>query len=66
MAQQQVRKSRSEKADREDEGVSSAPQAHSETEAITQHSDELLDEIDSLLEQNAAQFVEGYVQRGGQ
>lgn len=28
--------------------------------------DDLLDEIDSLLESNAEEFVKGYVQKGGQ
>jgi ubiquitin-like protein Pup len=28
--------------------------------------DEILDEIDSLLEENAEEFVQGYVQKGGQ
>jgi len=28
--------------------------------------DDLLDEIDGLLENNAEQFVKGYVQKGGQ
>jgi len=28
--------------------------------------DELLDEIDELLEENAEEFVKNYVQRGGQ
>lgn len=28
--------------------------------------DDLLDEIDSVLETNAEEFVTGYVQRGGQ
>ena len=28
--------------------------------------DALLDEIDGVLEQNAAEFVAGYVQQGGQ
>lgn len=28
--------------------------------------DELLEEIDSVLEQNAEEFVRGYVQRGGE
>jgi len=30
------------------------------------HADDLLDEIDSLLEQNAETFVKEYIQRGGQ
>ena len=28
--------------------------------------DELLDEIDSVLEKNAEEFVQGYVQKGGE
>ena len=28
--------------------------------------DEILDEIDELLEQNAEEFVKGFVQKGGQ
>jgi ubiquitin-like protein Pup len=28
--------------------------------------DALIDEIDGLLEENAAEFVENYIQRGGQ
>ena len=35
------------------------------TEA-TAEIDELLDEIDGVLEQNAEEFVTGYVQRGGE
>ncbi len=37
-----------------------------EIEAHKEHSDELLDEIDALLEDNAAEFVANYVQRGGE
>ncbi|APT84750.1 ubiquitin-like protein Pup [Corynebacterium aquilae] len=32
----------------------------------TQGADDLLDEIDDLLENNAEEFVRGYVQKGGQ
>ncbi|WP_018024047.1 ubiquitin-like protein Pup [Corynebacterium ulceribovis] len=31
-----------------------------------QHTDDLLDEIDDLLESNAEEFVRSYVQKGGQ
>ena len=31
-----------------------------------QHTDDLLDEIDGLLESNAEEFVRSYVQKGGQ
>ena len=35
-------------------------------EAIKEELDELLDEIDSVLESNAEEFVRNYVQKGGQ
>ncbi|MFY1631964.1 ubiquitin-like protein Pup [Solwaraspora sp. WMMB335] len=38
-------------------------QRHAE---ITEDVDDLLDEIDSVLEENAEEFVRGYVQKGGE
>jgi len=35
-------------------------------EAIKKEADDLMDEIDEVLEQNAAEFVKNYVQRGGE
>jgi ubiquitin-like protein Pup len=35
-------------------------------EEISEKLDDLLDEIDELLEENADEFVKGYIQRGGQ
>jgi ubiquitin-like protein Pup len=35
-------------------------------EAKTQEVDDLLDEIDEVLEDNAEEFVRSYVQKGGQ
>lgn len=35
-------------------------------EEAVQLADELLDEIDKVLEQNAEEFVRNYVQKGGQ
>jgi ubiquitin-like protein Pup len=35
-------------------------------EKLQEDSDSLLDEIDSVLEENAEEFVRGYVQKGGQ
>ena len=35
-------------------------------EKIGEDVDDLLDEIDSVLEENAEEFVRGYVQKGGQ
>lgn len=34
--------------------------------ASTEETDALLDEIDAVLEQNAAEFVRDYIQKGGQ
>lgn len=36
------------------------------TQVDTSRADELLDEIDAVLEKNAAEFVKGFVQKGGQ
>lgn len=35
-------------------------------EKIREELDELLDEIDSVLEENAEEFVRNYVQKGGE
>jgi ubiquitin-like protein Pup len=35
-------------------------------EALSDDVDDILDEIDSVLEANAEEFVRGYVQKGGQ
>ena len=47
-----------------------APEANPEVterhEKISEDVDDLLDEIDSVLEENAEEFVRGYVQKGGQ
>lgn len=41
-------------------------QAFGQVQINTQDTDELLDEIDGLLENNAEEFVRSYVQKGGQ
>ncbi len=57
----QVRKQRSKQDQAENE---EAPQI---AEAVdTSDVDELLDEIDEVLEENAEEFVKNYVQKGGQ
>jgi ubiquitin-like protein Pup len=35
-------------------------------EKISDDVDDILDEIDSVLESNAEEFVKGYVQKGGE
>lgn len=47
-----------------DPGVN--PEVAARHEKISEDVDDLLDEIDSVLEENAEEFVRGYVQKGGQ
>ena len=35
-------------------------------EALTDRIDDILDEIDTVLEENAEEFVKNYVQKGGE
>lgn len=42
------------------------PTTPENAQAIKDELDELLDEIDSVLEVNAADFVASYIQKGGQ
>jgi ubiquitin-like protein Pup len=57
---------------RRDQEIDEAPAPEVEPEVAERHEkltedvDDLLDEIDSVLEENAEEFVRGYVQKGGQ
>ena len=52
---------------REEEVVEEdAPQTSDSGEKIKAELDDLLDEIDDVLEQNAEDFVKSYIQKGGQ
>ncbi|MFD0559860.1 ubiquitin-like protein Pup [Stackebrandtia endophytica] len=42
------------------------PEVAARHEEITEDVDDLLDEIDSVLEENSSDFVRSYVQKGGQ
>lgn len=61
MADGQVRKQRQTKES--DEEVGSTEQVDS---VDTSEIDDLLDEIDDVLEENAEEFVKNYVQKGGE
>jgi prokaryotic ubiquitin-like protein Pup len=41
-------------------------EATSKGEKLKEEMDEILDEIDSVLEENAEEFIKSYVQKGGQ
>lgn len=43
-----------------------SPEVAERHEKLTEDVDDLLDEIDSVLEENAEEFVRGYVQKGGE
>lgn len=51
---------------REDEAVDEVPAGSESGDKIKAELDDLLDEIDGVLEQNAEDFVKSYIQKGGQ
>ena len=51
---------------RTDEVVEELPAANKQGEKLKAELDDLLDEIDEVLEDNAEDFVRSYVQKGGQ
>ncbi|HEY1828455.1 MAG TPA: ubiquitin-like protein Pup [Acidimicrobiales bacterium] len=68
MAEQEQKKksapSRSSEAEVEE--VADAPVVSERGEKLKAELDDLLDEIDEVLEDNAEEFVRNYVQKGGQ
>lgn len=46
--------------------VEEMPASSERGEKLKEEMDDLLDEIDSVLEDNAEEFVRSYVQKGGQ
>lgn len=60
---EQVQKSKQTVVTREP--VAQTPEAK-QPEKLKSDLDALLDEVDSVLEENAEEFVKGYVQRGGE
>lgn len=51
---------------RDDAGEEPQEAAAGQSQINTQGTDDLLDEIDGLLEDNAEEFVNAYVQKGGE
>ncbi len=50
----------------ESEEVQPDPQVAEMGEKLKEEMDDLVDEIDKVLEENAAEFVKNYVQKGGE
>lgn len=51
---------------RDEETVEEVPVGSDSGEKIKAELDDLLDEIDDVLEQNAEDFVKSYIQKGGE
>ena len=63
MAEQERKHSRRDDSPLESEVDIAAPRVGGQ---LTGKIDDLLDEIDSVLEENAEEFVKNYVQKGGE
>jgi ubiquitin-like protein Pup len=67
MAEQKKKETRPTKpADGEEAGGGGSPELAKKGKKLKEDLDNLLDEIDEILEENAEEFVKSYVQRGGQ
>jgi len=49
-----------------EEGGAANPEAQQKGRRLKEDMDRLLDEIDSVLEENAEEFIKNYVQKGGE
>ena len=64
MAERELKKRQS--TTREEEVVEEAAPTSDKGEKLKAELDDLLDEIDEVLEDNAEEFVRNYVQKGGE
>ncbi|WP_278312642.1 ubiquitin-like protein Pup [Lolliginicoccus levis] len=62
MAQEQIKRG----GGNEDDDATQGTGGQERVEKVTEDTDDLLDEIDDVLEENAEDFVRAYVQKGGQ
>jgi ubiquitin-like protein Pup len=66
MAEQKRKETRPNKPPETEEGGAGNPELAKKGKKIKEDLDNLLDEIDEILEENAEEFVKSYVQRGGE
>jgi ubiquitin-like protein Pup len=64
MAERELKKKQA--PERTDEAVEEVPATSAAGEKLKAELDDLLDEIDEVLEDNAEEFVRNYVQKGGE
>lgn len=67
MSQKRIQKTKTDSSQTTAEPVEAATKGKdAKAEELKEHTDDLLDEIDSVLEENAEEFVKSYIQRGGE
>lgn len=66
MAERELKKKSSSQRNDEEVIEESVPANTEKSEKLKAELDDLLDEIDEVLEDNAEEFVRNYVQKGGQ
>ena len=66
MAEQKKKETRPTKPEGDEEAAGANPELAKKGKKIKEDLDNLLDEIDEILEENAEEFVKSYVQRGGE
>lgn len=64
--QERKYESRKPSSPKETEDVQADPNIAETGQRLKEEMDELVDEIDKVLEENAAEFVKNYVQKGGE
>ena len=65
MAERELKK-KATTTERTSEAVDDVPSTSAKGEKLKAELDDLLDEIDEVLEDNAEEFVRNYVQKGGE
>jgi len=58
--------SRKPRSPQESEDIQADPKVVETGQRLKEEMDDLVDEIDKVLEENAAEFVKNYVQKGGE
>ena len=64
--QDRKHESRKPSTPQESEEIQADPKIAEAGKRLTEEMDDLVDEIDKVLEENAAEFVKNYVQKGGE
>ncbi len=64
--QDQKHESKKPSAPQEADEIQANPQVAETGERLKEEMDDLVDEIDKVLEENSAEFVKNYVQKGGE